>query len=113
MPGLPPRGVPRLPPHPRTGGRLLLRPDPRNPLLTGRDRTVNCTAEQGQCDRDAVAYVFGRLGACPDQEGRMTVVAGPRGRWLADKHPDGARCVDHALDDLEALVTATLEGAPT
>lgn len=77
--------------------------------------TPPCTAGHGQCDRDAVAYVFGEFGTHPGQEGRMTVVAGPRGRWLAEHHPSGARCVDHALDDLEALTTAVRhpEGAPT
>lgn len=71
-----------------------------------------CTADDGLCEREATAYVYGRFGAGPDEEGRMTIVAGPRGRWLADKQPVGARCVEHALDDLESLSTATHEGAP-
>jgi hypothetical protein len=63
-------------------------------------------ADEGYCDREATVYVYGRFGRHADAEGRVTIVAGPRGRWLAEHQPDGARCIDHALDEVEALTVA-------
>lgn len=84
-------------------------PPPTATATTEAD--VLCTADQGYCDRPAVAYIFGRFPTTPDAEGRMTIVAGRRGRWLAERQPDGARCVDHALEELEALADATRKEA--
>lgn len=63
--------------------------------------TPTCTGSHGSCDLSAIAYVFGRLPADPDTEGRLTIVGGPRGRELAVNDPSGARCADCAFEEFD------------
>lgn len=72
-----------------------------------------CTASHGNCDRDAVCYLTQALPTHPDSEGRATVIAGPRGRFLAEYQPDGARCIDCALDELDGALTAACQEKQT
>lgn len=72
-----------------------------------------CTGSYGNCDRDAVCYLTQTLPTHADGEGRATVIAGPRGRYLAEHQPDGARCVDCALHELDATLTAACQDKQT
>jgi hypothetical protein len=63
---------------------------------------MNCTAELGWCDRPAVVYMFGN--ATNGIARRLTFVGAERGDHLAGMTPEGARCADHAVDELEELL---------
>jgi hypothetical protein len=63
---------------------------------------MNCTSELGWCDRPAVVYVFGN-GTNPLHR-RLTFIGAERGGALSRMTPDGARCADHAVEELEAML---------
>lgn len=67
---------------------------------------VTCTGGHGSCERPAEVYVFGQLPTEPGAEGRLTIVGGPRSLELARNNPAGARCADHADEQLDTLTPA-------